>query len=353
MRLTADLIRGAPAYINPLKERELSLRGYKISKIENLGVTEDQYDVIDLSDNEILKLENFPLLQKLQAILLNNNRICRIAKGLGEFLPRLASLILSNNKITSLSDIDPLAELSRLTHLSLLNNPVTKQDHYRLYVIHKLPRLKVLDFRRVKPTERSASEKRFGKSDTKDSKTKTTTTPLAGKTFVVGEGVPRPTSKKGLTLDHKRKIMEAIKKASSLGEIERLEKILSSGKMPADFDEGTPQTTQPQQTEKKAEGKSEQDSAKTKETVPTTATSSENKKDNKKPENAEVTMKGGEKEKDSLEPNGKGEKVASSSTTTRDIDTEEPLADEEADVEDEGASVRAGADTQVDIEMAE
>jgi len=146
MRLTADLIRGAPAYINPLKERELSLRGYKISKIENLGVTEDQYDVLDLSDNEILKLENFPLLQRLHAILLNNNRLCRISKGLGEFLPRLITLILTGNKITNLEDIDNLAELPRLTHLSLINNPIAKQEYYRLYVIHKLPKTKSVRF---------------------------------------------------------------------------------------------------------------------------------------------------------------------------------------------------------------
>jgi len=146
MRLTADLIRGAPAYINPLKERELSLRGFKISKIENLGVTEDQYDAIDFSDNEILKIENFPLLGRLRVLLFNNNRICRIAKGLGEFLPKLGTIILTGNKISTLADIDNLAELPNLTHLSMLNNPVTKMKEYRYYVIHKLPKLKLLDF---------------------------------------------------------------------------------------------------------------------------------------------------------------------------------------------------------------
>jgi hypothetical protein len=62
----------------------------------------------------------------------------------------------------------------------LLDNLVTKKQHYRLYVISKLPKLKVLDFRKVKQTvsedtpsvvfidstickERTASEKLFGK----------------------------------------------------------------------------------------------------------------------------------------------------------------------------------------------
>ncbi len=40
----------ARAFINPVKERELDLRGLKIPLIENLGVTQDQFDSIDLCD---------------------------------------------------------------------------------------------------------------------------------------------------------------------------------------------------------------------------------------------------------------------------------------------------------------
>jgi U2 small nuclear ribonucleoprotein A' len=40
VKLTAELILSSPQYINPLKERELDLRGNKIAAIENLGVTE-------------------------------------------------------------------------------------------------------------------------------------------------------------------------------------------------------------------------------------------------------------------------------------------------------------------------
>jgi len=313
MRLTADLIRGAPAYINPLKERELSLRGYKISKIENLGVTEDQYDVLDLSDNEILKLENFPLLQRLHAILLNNNRLCRISKGLGEFLPRLVTLILTGNKITNLEDIDNLAELPRLTHLSLLNNPISKQDHYRLYVIHKLPKLKVLDFRKVKPSERKEAEKKFGPSTV--SKPKENKMKSQAKTFVVGDGIPQP-KKKGLIPEQRRRIMEAIKKATSLGEIERLEKILSSGKIPSDF-ELDPSLKESQNGEK--EGESEKNSKDTKST----------EKVDRESENKEKSTK----HKD-------------------DTGDDDALADQEGD-DEEDASRREIADAQVDIEMTE
>ena len=43
---------------------------------------QNQFDSIDLSDNEIVKLEGFPLLPRMKTILLNNNRITRISKNL-------------------------------------------------------------------------------------------------------------------------------------------------------------------------------------------------------------------------------------------------------------------------------
>lgn len=53
----------------------LFVLGYKIPQIENMGATSDQFDAIDLSDNDIRKLDGFPLLNRLKCLLLNNNRI--------------------------------------------------------------------------------------------------------------------------------------------------------------------------------------------------------------------------------------------------------------------------------------
>jgi len=47
-------------------------------------------------------------------------------------------------------EIDPLASLPKLQTLSLLDNNITKKPNYRLYVIHKLKGLRLLDFRKVK-----------------------------------------------------------------------------------------------------------------------------------------------------------------------------------------------------------
>jgi U2 small nuclear ribonucleoprotein A' len=92
-----------------INQYEVDLRGNKIAAIENLGATEvrakqifarsaagatpltlamdlrrsqNQFDSIDLSDNAIVKLEGFPRLLRLKQILLNNNRVSRIAKKL-------------------------------------------------------------------------------------------------------------------------------------------------------------------------------------------------------------------------------------------------------------------------------
>lgn len=116
-------------YVNCIKERELDLRGIKAPAIENLGATRDQFDTIDLSDNEIKKLDNFPLvlpftylscavlavrralfrvpavlarwcncvtlqLKRLGCLLLSNNRISKIADGLATNLPKLHTVVL-------------------------------------------------------------------------------------------------------------------------------------------------------------------------------------------------------------------------------------------------------------------
>jgi hypothetical protein len=37
--------------------------------------SQDQFDTVDFSDNDIRKLDGFPLLKRLKCLLLNNNRI--------------------------------------------------------------------------------------------------------------------------------------------------------------------------------------------------------------------------------------------------------------------------------------
>ncbi|KAK2976621.1 hypothetical protein RJ640_021423 [Escallonia rubra] len=238
VRLTADLIWKSPHFFNALRERELDLRGNKIAVIENLGGTEDQFDTIDLSDNEIVKLENFPLLSRLGTLILNNNRITRINPNIGEFLPKLHTLVLTNNRLVNLVEIDPLESLTNLQVLSLLDNNITKKPNYRLYVIHKLKSLRLLDFRKVTQKERIAAANMFSSQEDEEEAKKESV-----KTFVPGEvpsvpEVPKEEQTPKMvtpTPEQITAIKAAIVNSQTLEEVARLEEVLKSGMLPADL----------------------------------------------------------------------------------------------------------------------
>ncbi|KAF5906172.1 U2 small nuclear ribonucleoprotein A, partial [Clarias magur] len=229
VKLSVELVEQAAQYTNPVRDRELDLRGYKIPVLENLGATLDQFDTIDFSDNEIRKLDGFPLLRRLKTILMNNNRICRIGENLEHSLPNLKELILTSNNIQELGDLDPLASVKTLNLLSLLRNPVTNKKHYRLYVINKLPQIRVLDFQKVKLKERQEAEKMFkgkrGAQLAKDIAKRT-------KTFTPGAGLQAEKVKTGPSAADVEAIKAAIANATSLAEVERLKGMLQSGQIP-------------------------------------------------------------------------------------------------------------------------
>jgi len=229
VKLTPDLITQSIQHINPVRDRELLLRGYKIPVIENLGATLDQFDTIDFSDNDIRKLDGFPILKRLKSLLLNNNRIVRVAESLFEVLPNLQSLYLTNNLVQELGDLDNLAGLKNLEYLSLLGNPVTTRDHYRLYLINKCPQIRVLDFRRVRMREREMAKKLFksklGKEIQKEVK--------KARTFVPGGGAmdSRP-QMSAMSSEDQAAIRQAIANARSIEEVERLQHMLRTGHIP-------------------------------------------------------------------------------------------------------------------------
>jgi len=233
VRLSLDVIQCAGQSINPVKERQLDLRGYRIPEIENMGATLDQFDTIDLSDNDIRKLEGFPYLKRLKSLLFNNNRICRIADHLEEQLPSLDSLIFTNNNIANLGDLDPLATVGTLRFLSVLKNPVALKKHYRLYIIHKIPQLRILDFKRIKMAEREEAKIMFkgkkGEALAKEIGQKSA--PEKTKVFTPGES-EKLESTFAMTPDDQKAIKLAITQATTLEEVERLTQLLTSGQLP-------------------------------------------------------------------------------------------------------------------------
>ncbi|XP_051177006.1 U2 small nuclear ribonucleoprotein A' [Lolium perenne] len=249
VRLNADLIWKSPHFFNAIKERELDLRSNKIAVIENLGATEDQFDTIDLSDNEIVKLENFPFMNRLGTLLINNNRITRINPNLGEFLPKMHTLVLTNNRLTTLAEIDPLASLPKLQYLSLLDNTVIKQPDYRLYVIHKLKHLRLLDFKKVKQQERIAAAQKFYSKEAEEEAKK-----VAAKAYTPVKVAQDTTKEQGPkvvapTPAQIMAIKAAIVNSQTLDEVARLEKALSTGQIPAEFEIPKPDTNMAEASE--------------------------------------------------------------------------------------------------------
>ncbi|KAK4187110.1 leucine-rich repeat-domain-containing protein [Podospora australis] len=237
MRLTADLINHSLSYLNPLKERELDLRGHRIPAIENLGVA-GPHDAIDLTDNDISVLGNFPLSPRIRTLLLARNRIAAIQQGVPTSVPNLRTLNLASNNIGELADLDVLGKFAYLTHLVLLDNPVTKKEYYREWVLWRCPTVRFLDYVKVKQVERERGRELFGDGEA-PTELASKIMGIKSKTFDVtatdAQGGDKETSKLSrlkLTEKEKRKLQELIKKASTLEEITRLEKALLEGRLP-------------------------------------------------------------------------------------------------------------------------
>ncbi|OLN88099.1 U2 small nuclear ribonucleoprotein A' [Colletotrichum chlorophyti] len=237
MRLTAELIKGSLSYLNPLKERELDLRGHRIPAIENLGVA-GAHDSIDFTDNDIQVLGNFPLSPRIQTLLLAHNRVTSIQSTLPNAIPNLRKLVLASNNIAELADLDVLAGFKRLTHLVLVDNPVTKKENYRYWVVWRCPTVRFLDHQKVKEAERERARELFGTAEEPTAaaskimgvKSKTLDASISNGT---ASAAPSKLSRIKLTDEEKERLRAMIKKADSLQEIIRLERMLTEGTIPA------------------------------------------------------------------------------------------------------------------------
>jgi len=159
MKLTAELLTHCDSSINALKERELDLRGFKIPAIENMGASRDQNDTIDMTDNDVRFLGNFPRMLRLQHLTLSNNLVARVDASIHKQLPYLVSLILTNNAISDFQEVSHLRRLRHMRYLCLMGNPVAREKHYREFVVWCMPHLRVLDYRRITARERAVARR--------------------------------------------------------------------------------------------------------------------------------------------------------------------------------------------------
>ncbi|WVQ73792.1 hypothetical protein IAR50_003372 [Cryptococcus sp. DSM 104548] len=250
MRLTHEYVSNAPSHLNPLKERELELRGLQIPVIENLASHQGSYDTLNLSENSITVLGNIPNSPRLQAIHAAGNQITTISPSLPPNIPNLVTLVLTDNVISSFASLLPLEQLTSLRHLSLRGNPVTQQEHYKEFVVWKVAKgkLHTLDFERIKDSLRESSRKLLIDPETELPNSlahqlsipTTSSIPASSSAFAAsaranadGAGAGAKGGKGRLmTPDEKRRVVEALTNAQTSEEVRKLERMLADGIVP-------------------------------------------------------------------------------------------------------------------------
>ncbi|KAK7901847.1 hypothetical protein WMY93_018616 [Mugilogobius chulae] len=158
----------------------IALNGTQISYIGNdckeipeyIGKTYGHFAKrLDLTSNQLRTLSGLRMFPELEELIVDNNQLgndLRLPK-----LPHLHTLTLNKNQLTDIEALlEHLAEVTpALEYLSLLGNeacpnqlvsPDKDEDdyqRYRYFVLHKLPQLKFLDFRKVTKLEASEAER--------------------------------------------------------------------------------------------------------------------------------------------------------------------------------------------------
>ncbi|VDM65276.1 unnamed protein product, partial [Strongylus vulgaris] len=113
---------------------------------------------------------------------------------------------------------------------SFIGNPITHKTNYRNYVIYKLTSVRVIDFKRVRLAEREAAMKMFKGKKGQKAREAIKRSTNAPPEIENGE-VPR-VSGTALTPEDRIKIQNAIASARSLAEVEYLQSVLASGRIP-------------------------------------------------------------------------------------------------------------------------
>lgn len=234
MKLTEGILIEAPNFISPLKSRTLSLRNLHLTSLDAIHTlkSNDIFSTIDLTNNDLVYITEFPVLINVNTLIISNNHI-RSISGLNK-LVNLECLSLTFNDILYISDLEHLKLLPSLRALYLTGNPIVKNKEYRLWCIWRFPNLQVLDFQRVKKSEREKAEKLFNDNTEKvesilslGSNQRDDTENF--QTLAIEKESLKTTKKKILSDGDRKMLAEQLEIADSLEEIQRIEDILTRG----------------------------------------------------------------------------------------------------------------------------
>ncbi|KAJ9109843.1 hypothetical protein QFC19_001822 [Naganishia cerealis] len=245
-------------HLNPLKERELDLRAWAIYLLVSVSTMSYYREMRSRGNEHMLATPCDPSIRSLanhrsasypapriRTIHAGLNNISTIAPNLSSTVPYLEQLVLTSNNLATFASLLPLANFTKLQHLSLIGNPVRNQKHYREWVIWKAAqgKLRTLDFKRIKDAERAHARSLFVDEETglpsKLALSLTSEATVAAQTASAGTVAGAGTNAhvdagKGrlMTAEEKAKIREAIQNASNIEEIRKLERMLAEGRVP-------------------------------------------------------------------------------------------------------------------------
>ena len=123
--------------------KELNLSNNDIEKIENLNNLKNLH-ILNFSFNKISKLENISALKQLEILNLSNNLIEEIPPIIIKNV-NLMEFNLANNFISTKQSINNLKTLNKLTILNFSANPICELPGYPSFVLHSLKKLLSLD----------------------------------------------------------------------------------------------------------------------------------------------------------------------------------------------------------------
>jgi len=156
-------LAGFPSVANTLTNLDFSFNN--ISSLAGLRPEFEKLEIFLVSSNKLENLDGFPQAPVLQLFSAKNNILSSL-KGMPESLPRLETLLLDNNNLTSLNEIS--LEMDSLSFLSLRNNEKLKDISGLLNSLGRRKKLYddvylVVDLREtIVPESEKAKLRKFG-----------------------------------------------------------------------------------------------------------------------------------------------------------------------------------------------
>lgn len=178
MRLNIHLVRRAPQFTNTLLQREIDLRGLRLSSLDEnvLVLLDNNFDVINLTSNALTTLEYFPTasaanhqslkMDRVVSLIVHRNEIRRLSTPSCVLaLPNVQNFLADKNQIAAVRELCCLRYWKKLEVISLEENPIWdsnaenfSEEKIRAFLVFLCPKLKLINYERVLEADRELAK---------------------------------------------------------------------------------------------------------------------------------------------------------------------------------------------------